>query len=344
MNRTLALGSLSLLLLTAVLCSPSAAQPQYYNYNTNGNNNSFPFNMSDGKQVQLLYLPGDFNQPSAAPAGSLASISFRIGDTYPLGPFTYTDLTIKMGQASITDFTAGAFYPGTLTTVYYRASVLLSALGGTWLTIPLDTPFAYDPTQSLIVDVSQCGAPGATGGFSACFTTATGNRRIWSVGGCPLAYSSLNTSVYHVGITYGTVVLPPTVSTAAATSITAARATLNGTVNANGNSTAVTFEYGLTTSYGSSVTAAQSPVTGTIDTPVSALVTFLVPNTTYHYRVVGVSSGGTSYGADMTFVTAAAVEVPTLSGWGMILLVVLMGLGSVYYLRRRRPTAQETVA
>jgi hypothetical protein len=343
MNRKLALVSLSVLVLTAFLSSPLAAQPQYYNYNTNGNNNSFPFNMSAGKQVQLLYLPGDFNQPSAAPAGSLASISFRIGDTYPLGPWTYTDLTIKMGQASITDLTGGDFYTGPLTTVYYKASVLLSASGGTWLTIPLDTPFAYDPTQSLIVDVSQCGAPNATG-FSACFTTLTGNRRNWSVGGCPLVYSSVNTAVYHVGITYGTVVLPPTVSTAAATLVTAARATLNGTVNANGNSTAVTFEYGLTTSYGSSVTAAQSPVTGTIDTPVSALVTFLLPNTTYHYRVVGVSSGGTSNGADMTFVTAAAVEVPTLSGWGMILLVVLMGLGSVYYLRRRRPTAQETIA
>ena len=29
-------------------------------------------------------------------------------------------------------------------------------------------------------------------------------------------------------------------------------------------------------------------------------------------------------------------SVPTLSEWGMIIFMVLMGLGSIYYLRRRR--------
>jgi len=48
---------------------------------------------------------------------------------------------------------------------------------------------------------------------------------------------------------------------------------LNGTVNANGDSTTVTFEYGLTTSYGNTVTAAQSPVTGATPTAVSKAIT-----------------------------------------------------------------------
>ena len=176
------------------------SDPLYYNYNTNGSNNSFPFNISGGKDIQLLYLPGDFNQPIPAPAGNITSISLRIADSYPLGPWTYTDLTIKVGQSAITSFPAGSFYTGTLTTVYYRSSVLLSAPGGSWLTIDFDTPFAYDPAQSLIVDIGHCLAPGATG-FSACFTTLTGNRRLWSVGGCPFAYSSENSAVYHMGLT-----------------------------------------------------------------------------------------------------------------------------------------------
>lgn len=173
--------------------------PDYYNYNTNGSNNSFPWNIGNGKEVQLLYHAGDFNQPSPAPAGNITSLSFRIGDTYPLGPATYTDLTIKMGQSTITSFSASGFYTGTLTTVYYKASVSLTGIPGEWMTITLDTPFAYDPAQSLILDIGQCGETGATG-YSACFTSLTDNRRIWSVGGCPFEYNGVDHSVYHIGI------------------------------------------------------------------------------------------------------------------------------------------------
>jgi len=41
----------------------------------------------------------------------------------------------------------------------------------------------------------------------------------------------------------------------------------------------------------------------------------LTPNTTYHYRLVGLNSGGTTLGADLTFTTAALTANPfTLSG------------------------------
>jgi hypothetical protein len=104
-----------------------------------------------------------------------------------------------MGQSTITSFTTGSLYTGTLTTVYYKASVTLTGLAGEWMTITLDTPFAYDPAQSLIIDIGQCGVPGATG-FSSCYTNTTDNRRIWSVGGCPFVYAGVNSSVYHLGI------------------------------------------------------------------------------------------------------------------------------------------------
>jgi hypothetical protein len=180
------------------------ASPDYYNYNTNGFNNSYPMNIADGKEVQLLYLPGDFNQPSPAPAGNISSISFRIADSYPLGPATYTDLTIKMGQSNITSFTGGSLYTGTLTTVYYKATVTLTGIAGEWMTVPLDTPFPYDPDQSLIIDIGQCDVTGAPG-FSLCFTYLTDNRRNWSLGGCPFIYFTSDNSVYHLGISYETV-------------------------------------------------------------------------------------------------------------------------------------------
>ena len=65
----------------------------------------------------------------------------------------------------------------------------------------------------------------------------------------------------------------------AATEITRASATLNGTVNANGASTAVSFEYGLTTAYGNTVAGVPSPVTGNTVTPVTANITGLLPAT-----------------------------------------------------------------
>ena len=101
-------------------------------------------------------------------------------------------------------------------------------------------------------------------------------------------------------------VTPPTVTTDAATGVSSSGATLNGTVNANNDSTTVTFEYGLTTSYGTTVTADQSPVTGSVDTAVSKAITGLSATTLYHYRVVGTNSGGATNGADMTFTTSAA--------------------------------------
>ncbi len=283
--------------------------PDYYNYDTEGNGgNSFPWNISGGKMVQNLYLAGDFNQPTAAPAGSITALAFRLRNANPIGPWTYSELTIKMGQSTITSLPTGGFYTGSLTTVYYRASVSLTGPAGDWMYITLDTPFAYDPTMSLIVDWGQCGVPGASG-FSSCFTNTPGSgRRNYSVGGCPFSYSNVSTYVYHLGFSLSTA-QAPTVVTTAASSITSTGATLNGTVNANGASTTVTFEYGLTTGYGSTVTAAQSPVTGNTVTPVSAAVTGLIPNTLYHFRAVGVNSEGTDYGNDMTFTTSTAPPI-----------------------------------
>jgi hypothetical protein len=103
--------------------------------------------------------------------------------------------------------------------------------------------------------------------------------------------------------------LAPTVVTMPATAVTSNTATLNGTVNANIQSTTVTFEYGLTTAYGTIVSGVPGTVTGNTVTPVTANITGLLPGNTYHYRVIGVNSIGTSYGLDMTFNTPPILPV-----------------------------------
>ncbi len=138
---------------------------------------------------------------------------------------------------------------------------------------------------------------------------------------------SANTTYYYrvvgqnsAGIQRGLIIsfvtsgIAPTVTTSTATSITSTSATLDGSVNANGLSATVTFQYGTTSSYGSTVTATPSPVSGTSSVSVSANVSGLSPNTLYHYRVVATNSAGTSNGSDQTFTTLpAAPAIVTLS-------------------------------
>ncbi len=103
----------------------------------------------------------------------------------------------------------------------------------------------------------------------------------------------------------------PVATTLAATAIIDTAATLNATVNAQGTTTTVSFEYGLTSSYGFTVAATPASVSGTVITPASATLGALMPGTIYHFRVVATSASGTAKGADMTFTTSTDA---TLSG------------------------------
>jgi len=98
----------------------------------------------------------------------------------------------------------------------------------------------------------------------------------------------------------------PTAATLAATDLTSTGATLNGTVNANGLPTIVTFEFrvyvgGKVGTMIKKVTAIQSPVTGTTLINVSAIVTGLKSGRTHPFRVKAENSCGTAYGAPMSF-------------------------------------------
>jgi subtilase family serine protease len=96
----------------------------------------------------------------------------------------------------------------------------------------------------------------------------------------------------------------PTVVTGTAGSLEATAAVLNATVNPNGTAvTACTFEYGLTTSYGSSAPCSPPPGAGTSPVAVSAAVSGLTAKTTYHFRAVATNALGTGKGASKNFTT-----------------------------------------
>jgi hypothetical protein len=107
-----------------------------------------------------------------------------------------------------------------------------------------------------------------------------------------------------------TLVNPPTVITAAASSITQTSATLNATVNPNeGNVDECKFEWGETTTYTKTEKCATLPGSGTSPVAVSAAIAGLTNKKTYHFRISAHNvGGGTSTGQDQTF-NAASTHV-----------------------------------
>lgn len=106
---------------------------------------------------------------------------------------------------------------------------------------------------------------------------------------------------------------PPIVTVLDPTLVGDTTATLRGNVNANGTSTAVSIEFGTTTSYGNSGAASPAFATGTTGTGVSRLITGLLPGTTYHYRVVCTGAAGTTTSENKTFTTTSQAALSSLS-------------------------------
>ena len=99
----------------------------------------------------------------------------------------------------------------------------------------------------------------------------------------------------------------PEVQTLAADPVGETTATVNGTVDPNGEEVTYVFEYGTTSAYGLT-TEPQTVPAGDDPVPVSAPLTGLSPETAYHYRLVS----GEVQGDDATFTTAAGAPQPAL--------------------------------
>ena len=127
----------TLLIILFFTTSTFAQAPMYYNYNTMGNGNSFPFSVVAGKLVQELILPGEFNQPTAAPSGTITKFYIYCATA----SITYTNLTIKMHQDTITNLPSSGFYTEPMDTVYYSPSVTITSTNGTFTPIILNKTF-----------------------------------------------------------------------------------------------------------------------------------------------------------------------------------------------------------
>ena len=132
----------------------------------------------------------------------------------------------------------------------------------------------------------------------------------------------------------------PSVTTTAASATTTTSATLNGTVNPNARATTYHFEYGPTVAYGSSTPNVLLPA-GTTAVAVTAALSGLAPNTTFHARLVATSDAGTTNGADMTFTTDN--PPPVLGALKLVVPKKLIGYYTVRFSLSERAKVMVTV-
>jgi DNA-binding beta-propeller fold protein YncE len=128
-----------------------------------------------------------------------------------------------------------------------------------------------------------------------------------------VASNGIGTAAEGADQTFTTAPAPPV----SATDVGAVIATIQGTINPQGQLSTYRFEYGTDTSYGTS-TPERTGGTGSSDEVVSSNITGLQPATTYHARLVVTIGGQTVSSEDATFTTAPApaltIAAPTAVG------------------------------
>lgn len=194
----------NLFMLSVLAClglfSQAQTVPPYYNSSSGTSNNAFPLNTTTSNKVQWIYSPGMFNSngPTGTPAfaGLITKVYWRVGTTAN-ATSTYSNFTIKLGQTvgTQTAWTNTTYATG-MTTVFSQASFQLAgAAPNSWVVVTLQTPFVYDPTKSLVFELS---VTGGTGNQSAQVTN-NGSRRIWGPSSNPTNGTGFGTGLVDMG-------------------------------------------------------------------------------------------------------------------------------------------------
>lgn len=120
---------------------------------------------------------------------------------------------------------------------------------------------------------------------------------------------ALTTAIAVLGPTGVASAAPPDITNSRATSALGTSAVLKATVDPSTTQTAVTVEYGTSTSYGTPATCSPPIPDVLANTPAEVTCSFagLTPNTTYHARFVADGEGSAVNGPDIAFVAGPQV-------------------------------------
>ena len=218
---------------------------------------------------------------NGAPISTGANDSTRPDITFS-GNTPYVSWREDVGGGIVKGFTGHFVNPANPTFVVDQSDVPLTSTAQADVREPISSSCIATPFNS---DGAACQG-GAVGTPFFLFTNGTSPRGLFA-------------NAYQ----------PDTPVTGAASAVTSSSATVSGTVNPEGASVKVSFQFGTTTAYGQ-VAGGQATGVSNASTPFAAQLTGLPAGTTIHYRAVAVSDFGTFVGADQTLTTISPPPPP----------------------------------
>ncbi|MBL7682868.1 MAG: T9SS type A sorting domain-containing protein [Flavipsychrobacter sp.] len=287
--------SKKLLLLMLLIVSVNLVQAQTYIRTATGATNVFPFGSSTNR-VQYLYEAADFSP--AVPMGTITKVYFKAQST---STSTYSNMTLLIGTTALTPTTwptgAVPWITG-LNSAFFASSYTIPAVTGQWFSFTLTTPFFWDGTSNIIIDVYSNSA----GGIYLDQGSVGGNRRLWGV--------STNTNANAGGTgsaALGLDIIPGSPCTKTLALPTTNIASTSAQVNWNAVPGSFKYEYIIdTTAPGQ----AFKPIVSTTNT--NAFVTGLIPGKTHYLRVRNYCSAiSYSLWDTMQFVTLPPCSKPS---------------------------------
>ncbi len=278
-----------------------------------------------GTSVPCASLPGSGNSP--------VGVSVAIGKLNPNSTYHYRIAATNAGGTS--SGADGSFK--TLPEPPGAETEAASAIAQTTATLNAavdpnggevsDCHFEYGPTDTYGTSVPCSALPGSGTSPVAVHASADKLTANASFHFRIVATNAGGTS-YGADRTLQTLPNPPTVETRAATSVTTRTAKLQAWINPNGGEvTDCHFEYGNSDLFGANMACAALPGSGNSTVAVSASISSLTPNFTYHYRIVATNAGGTSYGQELTFTTLAKAGATKTAGLPSLLGAAGTGVG-----------------
>ena len=151
--------------------------PEFRNTNAAGSEIAYPL-FSGTNRVQCIYGPNLFTTTgsSGTPAGKgrIKNIYFLLGSLYTTLP-VFSDFTIRLAQnVGTRDTWSSASWNPNMTTVFHESTFTITGSSATWIKIPLEATFKYDPNLSLVFEMTVSSGVGC--GNRAVFNVNKKNR------------------------------------------------------------------------------------------------------------------------------------------------------------------------
>ena len=161
---------------TAMLALGAAQAQQIVKATLGTSNSTFLLGNTQALRSQCLYLPADLVNPVS---GNITRLYYRYGTTSQGTGVMLGNLAIRMGITNEVAFAGGDTYFTGLQQVLSVASFTIPpGTTGAWFPIDLQTPFAYNPNRTLIIEIEfETTTAQAFGTYG---TTPNNGRKLYS--------------------------------------------------------------------------------------------------------------------------------------------------------------------